>query len=49
MYTLITKITLHQMKILPTHALKINKVTNYAIFHFILNHRNIFPLSLKGY
>lgn len=47
MYTLITKIALHQMKILLGHAPKINKVTNYAIFHFILNHRNTFPISLN--
>lgn len=25
----------------------INKITNYAIFHFKLNHTNNFPLSLN--
>lgn len=35
------------MKILQPPPPKINEVTNYAIFHFKLNHRNNFPLSLN--
>ena len=48
MHTLITKITLHEMKILPNPTQKkFNRVTHYAIFHLKLNHRIIFLSPLN--